>query len=180
MNIQSLSVQFEVAPLQAQLASNPQAWDLYRWRTEHRQSPHREASDIWVRYNAIENFGPRFNEEHTAVWYPVAEDIPSVKPLVSKVMECVGGKQLGGVLITKLPAYRQIYPHVDRGWHAGFYEKFAIQVCGNDKQQFCFLDGSLSAKEGELYWFRNDVTHWVTNDSDEDRITLICCIRRAH
>lgn len=87
---------------------------------------------------------------------------------------------MGGVLITRIPAGKQVYPHIDEGWHAGHYEKFAIQVKGNKEQAFCFNKESLSPETGDVFWFRNDVPHWVTNFSEEERITLICCIRRAH
>jgi aspartyl/asparaginyl beta-hydroxylase (cupin superfamily) len=114
------------------------------------------------------------------VWYPCAEHLPSIKHLVADVMEAVEGAQLGGVLITRIPAGKQVYPHVDQGWHATHYEKFAVQIKGNLGQMFCFKDSQLSPLEGELYWFNNQQPHWVVNNSCEDRITLICCIRRAH
>lgn len=175
-NISSLERTFEVAAARAELA-DPAVWDRYRWRTDHPQSPHREVSDIWMRYNAIEHLGPRFNEEHTAVWYPIAEQLPYTKRLAEEMFATVSGVQLGGVLVTKIPAGRQVYPHVDRGWHAGYYQKFAIQIAGHKDQAFCFENESLSALSGEAYEFRNDVPHWVVNPSPEDRITLIVCVR---
>lgn len=95
-------------------------------------------------------------------------------------MRLVGGKELGGVLITKIPAGKQVYPHVDGGWHAEHYEKFAILVQGNPEQEFCFESSALRCREGDSFTFDNHFPHWVTNDSPEDRITLIICIRRAH
>lgn len=180
MNIQFLLRRFDVVPLASELALHPEVWNQHRWRTEHPRSPHREVDDIWIRYNAIENLGPTFNEPHESIWYPVAEKLTAVKHLVEKLVQDVGGGQLGGVLITRVPAGKQVYPHVDQGWHAGYYEKFAIQIAGNGKQAFCFDGEELRAETGDAYWFRNDVPHWVTNDSDEDRITLIVCIRRIH
>lgn len=180
MNIQLLPHRFDVARLTAQLAASPEIWNQYRWRTEHPRSPHREVDDIWVRYNAIENIGPHFNDPHEAVWYPVVEKIPSVKELADEVMEKVNGKVLGGVLITRVPAGKQVYPHVDQGWHAVSHDKFAVQIAGNAEQSFCFDDASLVALPGEMYSFNNQAPHWVLNPSAEDRITLIVCARRKH
>lgn len=142
---------------------------------------HTGMSDIWVRYNSWKNYHgdiTAFNGEHISVWYPEAHIIPAVFDLVWKVFKHVGGEKLGGVLITKIPPGGRVEPHIDSGWHASYYEKFAVQLLGNDKQAFHFEGYSLSAKPGELYTFDNSKTHWVTNDSDSDRMTLIICIRR--
>lgn len=68
-------------------------------------------------------------------------------------------------------------PHVDGGWHAEYYAKYAVQLKGGAKQAFHFEACSLVTEPGDLYTFDNSQLHWVTNDGDEDRITLIICIR---
>lgn len=181
MKIYRLNQRLESAAMRLaeMLDANPQLWNQHRMRTESPHSPHREADDIWVRYNAAENFTTmeEFNGPHESTWYPSA-DMLHVKPLVHDIMHMVSGTQLGGVLITRIPAGKQVYPHSDHGWHARYYEKFALQVKGNDKQAFCFDDERLVTVAGDLYSFDNAYRHHVTNESDEDRITLICCIRR--
>lgn len=180
MNIQLLPKRFDIAPLRAELSAHPEVWNQHRWRTEHPRSPHREVDDIWVRYNTIENLGPHFNDPHEAVWYPVVEKIPAAKVLAESVLTEVGEKGLGGVLITRVPAGKQVYPHVDQGWHAVSHDKYAVQIAGNADQSFCFEDATLSALPGELYQFNNQAPHWVLNPTTEDRITLIVCVRRVH
>lgn len=122
----------------------------------------------------------RKNQPHESVWYPVIDSIPSVRHLSEQMMELVGGKSLGGVLITRIPPGKQVYPHIDGGWHAEHYEKFAILVQGNPGQEFCFETSSLRCSQGDSFTFVNLNCHWVTNKTDEPRITLIICIRRAH
>jgi hypothetical protein len=173
-------MRFDVAPLAAELAMHPKLWDEHKFRTEHPASPHREASDIWLRYNDLKHFGSHFNDAHESVWYPAIAKVPAARVLAEAMFETVGGFTLGGVLVTKIPAGKQVYPHVDRGWHAEHYEKYAIQIAGNDGQRFCFAGETLSPLTGQAFWFENQSPHWVTNDSDEDRITMICCIRRSH
>jgi hypothetical protein len=68
MNIRLLPERYDVAAVRAELACTD-AWNKYRWRTLNPQSPHREVPDSWLRYNAIENLGPRFNDAQEAVWY---------------------------------------------------------------------------------------------------------------
>lgn len=172
-------IRADVSGLAAAIDANPQLWDEHRMRTQSKFSPHRESSDIWVRYNAIENFTTlaEFNAPHESSWYPSA-DVLHVKPFVLDVMRLMGGTRLGGVLITKVPAGKQIYPHSDQGWHARHYEKFAIQIRGNERQAFCFEGERLVTAPGDIYTFDNSHRHWVTNDSDEDRLTMIVCIGR--
>lgn len=181
--IRSLGTRFDVAPLVEQLAAHPELWNQHTMRTESYGTPHSAVSDIWVRYNAWENFhgDPQaFHGEHESVWYPCIAAIPAAWSLARKVLRRVGGSALGGVLITRIPAGGEVKPHVDRGWHADVHEKFAVQVKGNKDQAFCFDDAELRPESGELYTFDNSRRHWVTNDSDDERITLICCIRKDH
>lgn len=172
---------FEVEPLLIQVARNPGVWNRHKMRTEDYQSgPHTVVSDIWVRYNAFENFkgDPQaFNDEHESEWYPESELIPSVTPLVFDVMRLVGGTRLGGVLITKIPPGGRVEPHQDHSWHADYYQKFAVQLMGTPDQAFHFEGEELRALPGDLYTFDNSQTHWVTNDSKQDRMTLIICIK---
>jgi aspartyl/asparaginyl beta-hydroxylase (cupin superfamily) len=172
---------FDVSTMQAQLAAHAEVWDTIRHRTEHPQSPHREVSDIWVRYNPIENFHgdmQQFNAEHTSQWYPVAEQLPEAVRIADLLMAELQGKFLGAVLITKIPPGKQVYAHVDQGWHARYFEKFAVTIKGDDEQAFFFENEYLVTHPGDLWWFDNSHPHWVSNNSDEDRITLIVCIRR--
>lgn len=171
---------FDVSRLQDQL-SQPELWNGIRLRTEHPQSPHREVSDIWVRYNPIENFHgdmQQFNDEHEPQWYPVARQLTEAERIAQALSVEFQALSLGAVLITKIPAGGQVYPHIDQGWHARTFEKFAVQVRGNDCQAFHFENEDLVTRDGDLFWFDNAYPHWVTNDSDEDRITLIVCLRR--
>jgi hypothetical protein len=180
-SIRLMASGFDVSSLGQQLAGHPEAWNAHTQRTEAYETPHKAVDDIWVRYNAWSNFkGDRvaFNNAHTSVWYPVISKIPAAWSLARRVMRKVGGRQLGGVLITRIPPGGEVLPHIDTGWHAGYYEKFAIQVKGNKDQAFCFEDAKLSPEPGDLYTFDNSRMHWVSNDSNEERITLIICIRR--
>jgi hypothetical protein len=110
------------------------------------------------------------------VWYPCA-DVLEVKPLVYDLMRFVEGNRLGGVLITKIPAGKSVKPHIDHGWHAETYRKFCIQVQSAPGQQFVVEDESLESAPGDLYEFRNEYLHHVTNPTDQDRISLIVCIQ---
>ncbi len=163
-----------VAPLLWALQANPQLWNEHSGRTKPLASPHREVDDIWARYAAggkIAEDGP-----HESVWYPSADILP-LREIVSPLMAAVDGEQLGGVLITRIRAGKSCYPHADQGWHARFYRKFAVQVQSAPGQFFCFEGERLEALPGDVYEFDNAHSHWITNDTEHDRITLIVCVK---
>lgn len=164
-----------VGPLLWALQSHPELWDQNTARTAHPDSPHHGLHDIWARYAAP---GVDGSQPHESVWHPCADLMP-IREMVYPLVAAVQGDQLGGVLITKIPPGKTCRPHTDPGWHARHYQKFAIQVQSHPKQAFHFEGQSLVTKPGDLYWFDNSKTHWVTNESDQDRITVIVCIRTA-
>jgi mannose-6-phosphate isomerase-like protein (cupin superfamily) len=173
---------FEVDRLQEELKAWPDVWNELPWRTRaYANSPHREIDDIWVRYNPLRNFDgnwEKFNGPHEAEWYPVAWRIPSVIELVISLATKLETKEVGAVLVTRVPPGKQVYPHVDGGWHARYYEKFVIQIASSPGQSFNFAGESLDARPGECYWFDNSQSHWVLNPTSEERISLIVCVRR--
>jgi len=166
-----------VAQLCKSLERNSDLFDQHPERRSAYSSPHNGMTDIWVRYNAYDRFGDGFNDEHVPVWYPCLRRIPQVLPVVFDIFQFVGGEMLGGVLITKLPAGGKIESHVDSGWHAGYYDKFYVPVKNAEGSVFCFEDGVIYPEIGSVYWFNNSVPHWVENNSNEDRISMIVCIR---
>jgi uncharacterized RmlC-like cupin family protein len=176
LKIYKVSDGHDVEGLYQQL-QDPALWNGIKLRTEHPQSPHREVSDIWVRYNDFSHYAgdmQAFNGPHESVWYPIAEKLTEARRLSEQI---AGDRPLGAVLITKIPAGKQVHPHIDGGWHAHHYDKHAIQIRGNDKQRFVVQNEELVTQTGDEFWFNNSVPHWVINDSEFDRITLIVCIR---
>ena len=173
MSIRLLYSGVDVAPLLWALQANPQVWNMNRARTVDETSPHREVDDIWIRYAAG---GDLVNEPHDSVWYPAANVLP-VREAVFPLMAAVSGERLGGILITRIRAGKQCFPHADNGWHAQYYRKFALQVQSAPGQYFCFENDRLETKPGDVYEFDNSQLHWVTNPTEYDRITMIACIR---
>jgi hypothetical protein len=170
----------DVATLREQIEQHPEIWNTHRQRTEQYGTPHDGVSDIWVRYRDWGEYTgdwQAFHDEHESRWYPAISKIPAAWSLARKVRRMVGLPILGGVLITKVPPGGQVAPHIDGGWHAKAHRKFGVQVIGGQDQAFCFDGHELRPESGDVYEFRNDLTHWVTNDSDHDRITMIVCCR---
>lgn len=174
----------EVRPLVQQLEAAPELWDENVFRTEGRGpyagNPHARISDIICRFNDWANWtGDRaaFNAEHESVWWGPYDKLPYLQPLVFDLMRMFFAERLGMVLITRIPPHCNVERHVDAGWHAQHYLKFGIQVKAAAGQFFCYDGCRVETKTGDLFAFDNSRPHWVENDTDEERITLIVCLR---
>lgn len=163
-----------VEPLRAALEAHPELWDQRTERTAAAESPHHGLSDIWARF--ADPATMREDGSHDSIWYPAADVLP-VREIVFPLMAGVRGTRLGGVLITRIRPGQICKPHTDPGWHVRHYEKFAVQIEAAPEQAFHFEGERLVTRPGDVYWFDNAYTHWVTNDSQRDRITMIVCIR---
>lgn len=176
-NIMMISRGINVVPLALELKRQPQLWNQQTSRTVYDGSPHAEVDDIWVRFAgsfAATNGGEK---QHESVWLPPSDLLPSAKSHARAIMSLVQGDSLGGVLITKVPPGGKVHPHTDLGWHAEHYDKFILQVEAHPQQAFCYDDGQFVTASGDLYWFHNQATHWVINDSPVDRISMIVCVK---
>jgi hypothetical protein len=116
-----------------------------------------------------------FNESHVPEWYQVAKVLPAVKACAQMLARKLGGI-LGFVLITRIPPGKQVYPHVDQGWHARTHEKFCVCLKAMKAQAFCFEGEELRSESGDIFMFQNQYPHWVRNESAEERISLIVCL----
>ncbi|MES2729919.1 MAG: aspartyl/asparaginyl beta-hydroxylase domain-containing protein [Pseudomonadota bacterium] len=172
-----------VSQIALQLKQKPHLWDQNKQRKEKSDSPHTAMSDIWIRYNddteakASGDYS-NFNKMHYPVWYPVISELPEIRNIAMALMGKMGATHLGGVLITKIPAGGHIKPHIDGDWHAKFYNcKLYIPLQSNAKCINRCEDEYVVMRDGECWYFNNLVEHEVMNNGDDDRMTLIVCMR---
>ena len=156
------------------LERHPELWDQHTERTAPADSPHHGLSDIWARF--ADPTTMREDGSHDSIWYPPANVLP-VRQLAQYLMSRYHGERLGGVLVTRIKPGQECKPHIDPGWHARYYEKYAVQIEAAPGQAFHFDGASLVTEPGDVFWFDNSYRHWVTNESPSDRITLIVCMR---
>lgn len=173
----------DVSDVNLQLAAHPELWDQFSMRRTAPGTPHSGMQDIWVRYNDVRPFIARgsmagFNEEHVPIWYPSWYKVPALRPLVLGLADLVHAEMIGGVLITKIPPGHRIDPHADKGWHVSYFaDKFYISLQAAPGAQFHTTDEFIEPAVGDCWRFDNRREHWVSNDSDRDRVTLIVCLR---
>jgi hypothetical protein len=170
----------DVAPLVKQIEQHPELWNEYGLRRN--TDVHADMSDIWVRYNDFANFDPQnphmFNEKHIPVWYRAWSVLTELHPILFDLMAFVRGEMIGAVLITRIPPGGKILPHVDVSWHVDYYDKFYLALKSPKGVAFSFEDNvDIYPRVGDLHLIDNRKRHWVYNDSDEEKMTLIMCIR---
>lgn len=172
-----------VTPLLREIKEHPELWNRYDLRTRG-DSPHREVDDIWLRYrdySELDEDNPEsFSDWHVSQWYAAASILKSAKPLIENIFTLVGGDELGGCLITRIPPGKQVYPHTDAGrWHSEYYLcKYLLLLQSAPGQTFEFGEHKHEGEAGDLFIFDNRPVHSVVNDSDIDRISLIMAVRK--
>lgn len=190
-HLRPLIPDIEIGPVLADLEAAPELWNQYKLRTEYYGGEHNQVSDIWVRYRPWADYvdlraaHPEATalykfvaDPHDSAWYPGSDKLLNVKRLTFELMLHFEVERLGGILITRIPPGGEVKPHVDGGWHAGYYEKIAVQLKSAPDQAFCFEDGEFPCPPGTVYTFDNSKKHWVYNRSSEERMTLFICVKR--
>lgn len=167
--IELLNIKFEVAEIAEFLETAPY-WNLHGERTG-KDSPHYAVDDIYARWVKPGS------KEFTWYYKPLTT---LLKPITDELYSHVEGIELGGVLITRIPPGRSVLPHIDEGWHAENYSKYCVCIKADLEQVFGFQQGQeLKTIDGEVFWFRNDISHFVINESTRERISLIVCIKTS-
>lgn len=164
---------------------NESCWNQITLRTYHPDSPHYQCGDIWIRFNDTKNYdssNPQtFMDKHESVWYPsgLTDEVKHIVSDLERLCKFSKNYELGGILITRIPAGGKVLRHNDAGrWHAEYYkDKYLISLFADENQAFCYDNERHITQVGHVYKFNNLADHWVENNSDKDRISLIICIR---
>jgi len=179
MNSQFICNGLNVNSLREKLITHPEWFDGIDYRKLPKGkmlSPHRECSDIHVRYNDMKNSNRKdfHTAKHVPVWYEIAKEIPEAIGLAMEIMKITCSEMLGSVYIFKLEPGKKVYPHKDNSWNSVYYDKFCIGIQGGEGGIVRFEDNTcFEPKEGEVYRFENSVTHSVTNFTDKDWICMV-------
>lgn len=179
-NFMQVAQGIDTSMLLTQVLAQPQLWNKNPCRLSKR-GPHHETQDMFLRYRDETPFlqsgdWSTFTEEHIATWNQTIDYLPAARPLIFGLMSHVMGEVLGGVFLYKIEPGKQIYPHVDSGWHPNFFDKFNVCLASNERTRFCYKDDSFLQAPGDIHWFKNTVPHWVINHGATDHIVMTVCI----
>jgi hypothetical protein len=170
----------DVAPALAQLDAHPELWGEHPERIKAPNSPHAQSQDVWLRFRPeAELHEPAdYGAPHFAVFWPAWWLLPGLHAITYDVMRAVEATYLGGCLITRIPAGKQILPHVDKGWHPAWNDtKAYVILAANPGCVNRCGEEDVVMREGEAWIFRNDILHSVQNWGSTDRIALILTMK---
>ncbi len=172
-NFKQLGYNLDVAPLKEYLDANPDLWNQITVRQSFPDSPHVDTETIFVR-------GPKeftyedYQGNTEAINYDTPYELQRhIQELVGLSNEVIGAKELGYVLIVKLLAGGEVFPHADEGNYAEYYNRYHIVVSSKEGNVFSVNDESIEMRTGELWTFNHKAPHHVINNSTEDRIHII-------
>ena len=180
MSLRRLGPDIDVSHALIEVMAADDLWGTIPLRTMAEDSPHRETQDVWLRYRAADELidAEAFATPHWSAWYPCMARLPSLKPLIFDVTRRVEGTHLGGCLLTRIPAGKQVYEHTDEGWHAETMNTkvyvilqanaACINYCGDDQAVM---------ESGSVWQFDNSKPHSVVNGGGSDRIACIITCR---
>lgn len=182
-NFLQIASGININQLALELQQNPGLWNQNPARL-YLGSPHEFSDDIWVRYNdetpyvAAGSYAG-FNDEHDPVWYPAYYALPSLRPLIFDLARRVEAERIGGVFLWRVRPGNSILPHIDSGWHVDYYDKFNITIQSGPGCEFQFPEAkeAIQDRPGDVYRFNNKVLHSVVNNSNDDYIVMVVCLR---
>ena len=171
----------DVIPLGLEIHQNPNLWNVDVERL-HPSGPHRDSDDIWIRLNDKTEFlktgdWSKFNSEHDSVWYPAFYSLPSVRKIVFDLARRVEAERIGDIMIWRVKPGHQIYPHIDKSWHVDYYDKFNVCIQSSPGAAFVYENERLEDRPGDVHRFINTVNHSVVNESDQDYIVMVVCLK---
>lgn len=131
-----------------------------------------EVDEIWLhapKFN-VEDFKINMNE-----WYKDAFDVLPVKNYIMGLFSDVNGSEIGRSLISIIHPGKQVYEHVDIDTKD--FCRFHFCLDNAPGAQFKCGHEIFEPKQGDVYWFDNQLVHSVVNNSDKTRYTMIVDIR---
>jgi hypothetical protein len=180
-NFIKIAAGWNVTSLALEIHQHPELWNVDKERLSE-AGPHRDSDDMWIRLNDKTPFVESgdwsdFNSEHESIWYPAYYALPSIRKLVFDLARCVEAERIGDVILWRVKPGHKIHKHIDRSWHVDYYDKFNICIQSSPGAAFVYDDESIRDNPGDVHRFVNNVPHGVVNESDQDYIVMVVCLR---
>jgi len=178
MTLFKLLYREDVTRVSEELEANKGLFGELPIRTAFEGSPHREVEDIIVR-GPVSSPESTLRDLHNEIRCTEYTPLREVSSLVDHLMNYVEGRELGRVIVTKLPPKGSITPHCDEGDAAEYYDRFHIVISGYPGSIFKCGNEQVEMLTGEVWEFDNNTEHSVINASSHDRVHIVCDIART-
>jgi quercetin dioxygenase-like cupin family protein len=164
MNFRKITEGVDLVPVLE--AIHPMAWREVTIRQEYAGSAHRDTESIFLRaptstadiFNCLDSI-------ELEAWQHLG-----VAEFLTPVLDAIGARELGRVMLVKLKAGGFIRPHTDEGAYARYFARFHVVLAGHCRFH-CGAE-EVAMAPGEVWWFNHQKEHEVCN-GNADRIHLI-------
>lgn len=168
----------DVRPLAIELAHREDLWNEFPDRMiGFNLMGEADFDDIWIHMPTSATLMHRdeimanlAKVSHATRWQRGYYVLP-VKKMLSELFNHVDAEAYGRVFISRLQPGKHIFPHIDQDLQA--FSRFHIAVQSAQGQVFKCGDEEFTPETGEVFWFNNNVTHSVENNSDSARLTMV-------
>ena len=159
-----------IAPILAELARWPEAWDLQVQR--QKIAVQRESRSIPIRGLRKSRIGGRSRRDaHETRYTTISRQFPQTTRFICRCAQLLDS-ELGRAKLVSLPVGHQVYAHSDRGDYYARRDRYHLVLQSDGSQMRCG-DEQRSMSTGELWWFDNKKIHEAQNNGNSDRIHLI-------
>lgn len=154
--------------------------DLFSLITNRQKVYHsqRNTQTIFLRKGIPEKDKPVYEWQGVEDSDYYATKFPTIKNFLDEFIEIFGGK-LHRVLIIKLPLNLRVDEHIDTGQYYQTKDRFHLVIRGKYMYGMKGLSPVIF-KEGELWFFENQVIHWSKTIGDIDRYAIIFDVENSN
>lgn len=162
----------DVRPYLQEIAAVDNAWGQSTGR-QQKIEVQREALAIPLRgLRASALAGRKRRDVHESRWTTCSAQYPKACRFLEETAAELSGL-LSRAKIVCLPAGQRVYPHIDRGEYYRVRGRYHLVLRSAAGSWLKAGDEEVRMREGELWWFDNNVLHEAHNDGDQDRIHMI-------
>lgn len=171
-NVTQIAEDLPVHALRERLALLPELWKLHTERQSYEGTAHAESETIFIRGPA-ESSNPLDQLECFQDDLVVLELGLGLAQLMDAVDSLIGIREVGRVMLVKLPPGGRVLPHTDTGLYARYFARFHCVIQG--KCWFRCGGESYFPLPGDLFTFNHQIEHdvFVSEEEVEPRIHLI-------
>lgn len=160
-------------PLLRLIDQHPDLWRQITLRQAYPGSAHTDTETIYL-VGPEEFTADSYFNDIGAMPYPAFETLGrEAHALIDPVLEKVGQKLMGRILIVKLKPGGHVKQHVDEGKYADHYSRFHIVLSTNAGCVNTTGGEAVHWPAGTAWWFDHKQPHTADNGGDTDRVHII-------
>jgi hypothetical protein len=173
MSFERICEALPVAPLLDVIDAHPDWWNEIVIRQIFLGSAHHMTQSIHLRGPTSFTYEDAFLSTVT-LDYPLLEPLmPVLMPVLGPLLSAIGFKELGRVLIVRLPAGGALDSHIDQGAYAEYFTRYHVALRTNEDCALVVDDEPQHMAVGEAWRFDHRKMHYAVNRGDIERIHLI-------